>query len=444
MSEKTNKVYGVSELTREVKALLERSYAQIWLHGEIAEFTAQSSTGHVYMTIKDEKSQIRAVFFHGARNCQGQGLAIGSEVEICGRLTVYEAGGNYQILVLNIRPVGMGDLRQKFEAMRERLRAEGLFDQERKRPIPAFPNCVGVVTSRDGAALQDFLKVLGRRHSGMRVRIFPTVVQGKEAAPRIANAINYVNRYSLCDVLVVTRGGGSLEDLWPFNEEVVARAIAASNIPVISAVGHERDFSICDFVADFRCATPSVAAEQVVEAKDRLLDRVSNAHQRLRSALLYKVSELHRRYDAAAGSPCLKRPEEILNNRRQHLDMLVQRLGGILPRRAEQSSHRLEVAVHRLRSSLPGILSQGRYRVENAKGRLSMSGGSITMRFHERLERASRVLSALGPRNVLSRGYSIMLNEAGHAVKCPGDVTDGEQVRALLYQGELKVVVDKE
>lgn len=441
MSENMVKVYGVSELTVAIRRLLEGGFATIWVRGELSEFNAHSASGHVYMTLKDKEAQIRAVFFRGARNCVALGLAVGSEVEVQGRLTVYAPQGSYQIQVDYIRPVGMGGLRQQFEAMRARLQAEGLFAPERKRPIPAFPRCVGVITSRDGAALQDFLNVLARRHSGLHVRIFPTLVQGHDAAMRIASAIAYVNKYSLCDVIVVTRGGGSLEDLWAFNEEPVARAIAASSIPVISAVGHERDFTICDYVADFRCATPSVAAEQVIKAKRELLERVSNAYRRLRDLICFRLSEARRRYEALSGSVCMRRPQDILNTRRQQLDMLTQRLGQTLPRRAELASQRLTAARQRLGAALPRLSERSHVRLDALVRRLEVAGTSLTQRFRRRLERASGVLLALGPRNVLNRGYSVLLTEEGHAVRDSSEVTGGQRLHALLGKGEIDVNV---
>ena len=457
------KVYTVSDLTRAVKSVLEGHFVgQVCVHGEIGEFTAHSS-GHVYMTLKDQRSKLKVVYFGGARICVNMGLQTGAEVEVGGRVTVYEPDGNYQLQAFWVRPVGVGALVQQFEMMRERLRAEGLFDVDRKRPLPPMPRIVGVLTSREGAAIRDFLNVISRRHSGVHVRIIPVPVQGKDAAPRIAKALEYANANRICDVIVLTRGGGSLEDLWAFNEEVLARAVAASEIPVISAIGHERDFSICDFVADFRCATPSVAAEQVIAEKVRLQEQVVNALRRLTSALGTKLAEMRRRYDICASRPCLNNPWEIVNPRHQQLDMLRQRLATSLPQLSTGAARRLEILQSRLVSMLPGriqvyrqrfeglsqrlkailphLLEAGRQRHCFAEAQLSALAPRMTQMAHERLARAQSMLVALGPKNVLERGYSILRRENGQVVRRKGDVTSGENLNAMLAEGDLRVVV---
>ena len=443
ISGEKGKIYGVSELTLELKRVLEGNFHGITVRGEINEYTPHRDSRHVYMSIKDARAQLAVVFFNGVQICQGYSLGIGSEVEIEGRLTIYEPQGRYQLVATAIRPLGMGGLRLQFEQMKEKLRAMGLFDMERKKPVPKFPKCIGVVTSRDGAALKDFLNVLGRRHSGVHVRIFPVVVQGKEAAASIVNAIRYINAYRLCDVIVVTRGGGSLEDLWPFNEEQLALAVAESELPVISAVGHERDYSICDFVADYRCATPSVAAEQVIEAKERLMEYVSNAHRRLQHALAFRLADAKRRLEVATASQFLKHPEDILNVKRQRLDILRQRLAGVLPYRAQTGRQRLNLLMQRLTAILPRLAEFRRQRFSNALARFMRQAEQPLVRFQERLERSRKVLVALGPNNVLSRGYSILLKSNGQAVRSPADVANGECLRGLLGQGEIKLKADE-
>lgn len=441
MSENKPRIYGVSELTREVKGLLESNFRGIWVRGEISEYNAQSGSGHVYLSLKDASSQIRVVYFRGAANCRGMGLGVGSEVEVFGRITVYEPQGAYQIQAETVRPVGMGSLRQQFEEMKARLRAEGLFDSDRKRQIPPFPNCVGVITSRDGAALQDFLNVLSRRHSGMNIRILPTVVQGKDAAGRMAAAIAYANQQKLCDVIVLTRGGGSLEDLWPFNEEVLARAIAASEIPLISAVGHERDFSISDFVADMRCATPSVAAEQVIAAKAQLMDRIDNYSKRLDNVMRYRLLEARRRFDQAISSPLMRNPQDLVNRAQQRVDMLTQRLAAQVPNRIAMANQRLANATNRLMSILPMMEANARHKLELLEGRLNAVSRAITQPRKERLARANYGLSALSPKNVLKRGYSIVFNEKEKAVRKPSDVRNGEHISAMLAEGRVSAIV---
>ena len=414
-------IYGVSELTRQIKQVLGQAFPSFWLRGEISEFKINTQSGHVYFTMKDSGAQIAAVFFRGGRVFQELRLAVGVEVDVSGQLTVYEPHGNYQVMVSSVRVHGLGDLHLRFEEMKQRLQAEGLFDPQRKRPIPPMPTCVGIVTSRDGAALQDFLNVLNRRFSGMRVRIAPTLVQGNDAARQIAAAVAYLNSTAACDVIVVTRGGGGMEDLWPFNEETVARAVAASAIPVISAVGHERDFTICDFAADHRSATPSVAAEQVVEAKARLHERVVHARQRLRNALLLRLADLRRRQAHAAACPFFNHPEELLDRRVQQLDHLMLRLAHTLPRRAEQAALRVQAASNRLGRTMPATLQTSQARLENVR----------------------RALQALNPTAVLTRGYSILLTANGRAVRSTADTSVDAGLLALLGTGKLNVNVTK-
>ena len=460
------KVYTVSDLTRAVKSVLEGHFTgQVCVHGEIGEFTAHGS-GHVYMTLKDHRSRLKVVYFGGARVCVNMGLKTGTEVEVGGRVTLYEPDGAYQLQAFWVRPVGMGALVQQYEMLKERLRAEGLFDMDRKRPLPPMPRIVGVLTSREGAAIRDFLNGISRRHSGLHIRVIPVPVQGKDAAPRIANALEYANANRIADVLVLTRGGGSLEDLWAFNEEVLARAVAASEIPVISAIGHDRDYTICDFVADFRCSTPSFAAEQVIAEKVRLQDQVLNAQRRLLSAFGGKLSELRRRYDVCASRPCLNNPWEVVNVRRQQLDMLSHRLGASLPQLSGEASRRLELLqnrlqgmlpariqlfhqryegiVKRLQAVLPHLLDMGGQRFHYAESQLMALGGRLAVSSRERLARANGMLAALGPKNVLERGYSILRRGKGQVVRRQSDVSAGERVEAMLADGVLTLKVQAE
>lgn len=412
-------IFGVSQLTREIKRVLGQAFPPFWLRGEISECKINSHSGHVYFSLKDSGAQISAVYFRGGRIFQDQGLRTGIEVDLHGHLSVYEPQGNYQIIVDRIQARGLGDLHRRFEEMRLRLQNEGLFDQQRKRPIPAMPNCVGVITSRDGAALQDFLNVLHRRFSGMRVRITPTLVQGSDAARQIAAAVAYLNATNACEVIVITRGGGSLEDLWPFNEEIVARAVAASTIPVISAVGHERDFTICDFVADHRCATPSVAAEQVIDTKARLHQQVQYSSQRMRQALLLQLSDLRRRQARASACAFFQKPEELIHRRAQQLDHLQLRLGQTLPRKAAMMAQRAQVAQQRLAGVMPYLTRAQKARLDNAV----------------------RALQALNPTAVLSRGYSILLTRQQQAVRNSNEISLHEDLTALLGKGRLNVKV---
>ena len=389
-------VWTVSELNRLVRDVLEQGVRPFWLKGEVSNLTIHRS-GHVYLTLKDAQSQVSAVFFRGAEAARQANLQAGMEVEVQGRLTVYEPRGQYQVLVQSLRAGGLGELQRQFEQMRERLRAEGLFDPDRKRPIPELPRCVGVVTSPQGAALRDFLRVVGRRFGGLHVRVAPVAVQGKDSARQIAAAIQALNDMRACDVIVLTRGGGSLEDLWPFNEEVVARAISASELPVISAVGHERDVTIGDLVADLRVATPSAAAELVVRAKAELTEALQTRVRRLESAMRLRLAALRRRLERAAGHPILREPRSVVRRYQQRIDELALRLG-------------------------------------TAQSRV------LALR-RAQLDRAADRLRALNPKAVLERGYSILFAADGQAVRSAASAPEGTALRGVLARGELDVRV---
>ena len=392
------RVWSVSELNRLVKDLLEQSVEAFWLRGEIGDITIHRS-GHVYFTLKDARSQLPAVMFRGAETARQLDLRTGMEIDVYGRLTVYEPRGAYQVLVQLIRPKGIGDLQKRFEELKARLRAEGLFDDERKRPLPLLPRCVGLVTSPEGAAIRDFLRLLDRRFAGVHVRLVPVPVQGVEAAAQIAAAIRFLNDTQACDVIVATRGGGSLEDLWAFNEEVVARAVAGSAIPVVSAVGHERDFTICDFAADRRAPTPSAAAELVIGAKAEMLERIHVSRSRLRQALALRVARLQERLQRTLAKRVLHEPAAAVRVYHQRVDEISARLTAGLQRHAERS----------------------RSRVQNLRDRLE----------------------ALDPRRVLARGYAILVDATGRAIRRAEETAPGAALTGLLHDGELGLRVQR-
>jgi len=394
----TPRVWTVSELNRLLKELLESSLEPFWLRGEIGDITLHRS-GHVYFTLKDAGSQVPAVMFRGVETARRLELRTGVEIEVYGHLTVYEPRGAYQVLVQLVRPKGIGDLQKRFEELKARLRAEGLFDAERKRPIPVLPRCVGLVTSPEGAAMRDFLRLLNRRCGGMHVRLVPVPVQGPDAAGQVAAALRFLNESQACDVIVVTRGGGSLEDLWAFNEEVLARAVAASVIPVISAVGHERDYTICDFAADLRAPTPSAAAEVVIGAKADLLERVQVCRGRLQQGLDLRLARSRERLQRLLARPVLHEPAAAVRVYHQRVDELSTRLAAALRRHSERT----------------------RSRIESLRDRLA----------------------ALDPRQVLGRGYAILVDAEGHALRRAGDTAPGAALTALLHEGELGVRVER-
>lgn len=391
------KIWTVSELNRLVKDVLEQTFYPFWLQGEVSNCTIHRS-GHVYFTLKDAASQLSVVYFRGAAQAQALGLRDGQQVEVHGRLTVYEPRGQYQLVIDQLRSKGVGLLQQKFEELKKKLREEGLFDAERKRPIPALPACIGVVSSPSGAAIRDFLQIIGRRFANVRVRLYPAAVQGERAAAEIVAGIRFFNETRSCDVIVVTRGGGSLEDLWPFNEEAVARAVAASELPVISAVGHEVDYTICDYVADLRAPTPSAAAELVVAKKAELQERVAHLGQRLRGAVSLRLSEWRRRLERAARSPVFQEPRHVVRTAQQRVDELVARA----------------------QRALEGTAALNRARLAQLTGRLG----------------------ALNPHAVLARGYAVLLDgRTGQAVTAAADTALGTRLRGIVARGALDLTV---
>ena len=290
-------IYKVNELTSSVKIILEDSFPNIWVEGEVSNFRNPSSAGHFYFTLKDSRSEIRCVFFKSHNEKIKFELKDGMHVIVCGRVSIYEKRGEYQLNVTKMEPKGIGALQLAFEQLKERLFKEGLFDESRKKSIPMVPNRIGIVTSPTGAAIRDMLHVLKRRFPNVEIIINPVKVQGDGAKEEIAEAIEDFNKLINIDVLIVARGGGSLEDLWAFNEEIVARAIYNSKVPVISAVGHEIDWTISDFVADLRVPTPSVAAETVIVSKNELIDRLDDIESRLKAAPLNIIKEYSQRLD---------------------------------------------------------------------------------------------------------------------------------------------------
>lgn len=431
-------IYSVSELNTEFKLLLESTYRSIWVEGEISNFT-QPGSGHFYFSLKDSESQIRAVMWKSNQRILKWRPKNGMKVMVSGRISVYEPRGEYQIDVLQIVPHGKGDLAAAFEQLKEKLQAEGLFDPKRKRPIPMLPKKIGIVTSRSGAAIRDMLQILNRRYANLSILLFPAVVQGEEAAPSIVEGIRALNRHPDIDVLIVGRGGGSLEDLWPFNEEAVARAIAASRIPVISAVGHETDTTISDFVADLRAPTPSAAAELVIGKKSELAEKVHQLGRRVlaqvRNLLLhYKhVARALAEHRALAGIP------QKLRTYQQTMDDFDLRLKGGLERAHQQRVRRHLLAGQKLNPS------QLRHLIEVKKSNLAGFGAGIMRAMQkqassgkEELANLAGKLDSLSPLAVLERGYSIASRENGTILKECEQAAPGDPIRVRLHRGALK------
>ncbi len=390
-------VFSVSDVNAMVRDALEGSFLPFWISGETGNLTIHRS-GHVYLTLKDASSQIKTVYFNGASVCRNLGLREGMKIEAYGRLTVYAPRGEYQFSIKNIRPFGLGELQMRFEELKQRLAAEGMFDSARKKPIPFLPQRIGVISSPSGAALKDFIRIVRSRFAGLHIKVCPAAVQGAGAEQKLARAVRFFNRTDCVDVIVLTRGGGSLEDLWPFNEEVLARAIAESHIPVISAVGHEIDFTIADFAADLRAPTPSGAAEMLIPEEAAILHDLESCRIRMRSALSLYAERAQSRLDSVCRSRAFLDLGYQLDERSQRIDMLMSDADSLLTAAAERAQLRLD--------------------------------------------HAKSMMKACSPYGVLNRGYAILTNDAGQAVRMPDDVAQGEHLSARLAKGKIRVTVD--
>ena len=443
----------VSELTESVRKAIESRFNAVWVEGEISNFKAHSS-GHWYFTIKDEGAQLRAKCFRSANSRIRFRPKDGLHVRARGRLTVYEARGEYELIVEALDPVGAGALQIAFEQLRDRLQAEGLFAAERKRPLPVFPGRVGVVTSRTGAAIRDILNVIGRRTQTVHVLFSPARVQGDAAGSDIARAIRLINDYhqralrdgrtkDLVDVLIVGRGGGSTEDLWAFNQEEVARAICASTIPVISAVGHETDFTIADFVADQRAATPSAAAELVAAREDQICSALAQMEQSLARLMRYRVvtartrvqqHALSQAFDEVRGK--LRNASATTNTARHRLEILI-----------SQSLRAARLRNDALSASLAP--AQLRARLAEAQVRFDSAYTSCNVAIEQQLEDAKNrlglavaSLDALSPLAVLQRGFAVAQKQDGSLLRDAKQVETGEAIKVRLARGRLGARVE--
>lgn len=405
---------SVTELTRRIRTLIEGEFRAVCVEGELSNVRRPAS-GHCYFTLKDEAAQIRGVIWRSGMAAMPVLPRDGLKVRVWGDLTVYERDGSYQIAVRRLEEAGKGSLQAQFEALKKALGAEGLLDAARKRPLPMLPQHIGIVTSPTGAAIRDILTVLGRRFPNLHVVLAPARVQGEGAAAEVAAALDLLNARGGLDVIIVGRGGGSLEDLWCFNEEPVARAVARSAVPVISAVGHETDFTICDFVADLRAPTPSAAAELVVGRKEEFVEALTQARRALARALRQAWLEARQRFTAAAGSYVFREPGAAAKVYRQRVERL-----------AMQSRLLLERG-----------LRDTQQRVDDLGVRLQHSVQLRAATRAERLRSLGRQLAAYNPQGVLNRGYSIARRADGRILRSHGDVTPGERIVTRLACGSI-------
>jgi len=476
-------VFTVSRLNREARMLLERGFGVVWVEGELSNFS-QPSSGHWYFSLKDRDAQLRCAMFRLKNAGLGFTPKAGQQVLARGRISLYEPRGDYQLIVEHLEEAGIGALRREFERLKEKLAAEGLFDVKRKRNLPRFPHRIGVVTSPSGAAIRDVLHILARRFPPAAVLIYPTPVQGAVAAPAIVEALETASARAECDVLIVARGGGSLEDLWSFNDERVARAIYASSIPVVSGIGHEIDFTIADFVADARAPTPSGAAELVTPDRTACLEALARTAERMSACIRRELRSVTTRLDGTLRRLMLVHPGVRLVQRAQKLDELEQRLTGAVRREIRTIATRMNSAVQRLNLAHPGMrvvqqvqrlddleqrlanaartsvhsnrnrvsdvfarlvqhspehmVREYRLRHEALDSRLHHAWKECCSRKEHRLSLAVKTLNTASPLATLERGFAIVTRPDGTLVRDTQSVEIGDEIETRLARGKLK------
>ena len=435
------RAFTVSELTERVQGVLETDFFDVWVEGEVSNLRFAPS-GHWYFSLKDDHAQLRAVVWKTATRLIRFRPKDGMKVVVRGGLRIYAPRGEYQLSVEVLEPLGKGSLQQAFEELKEKLEKEGLFDPARKRPLPRLPRCVGVVTSPTGAVIQDIVRVVSRRYANLEILIYPARVQGEEAAAEIVQGIRALNRLKGLDVIIVARGGGSLEDLWPFNEERVARALAASKVPTISAVGHETDYTIADFVADLRAPTPSAAAEHVIQAKHEIGAGIDALARRQHAAMSLRLTRIRSRVASLASHRVFEAERGRLRNQAQRVDELLRRGETGLRRRLERARDRVRGQGQRVEAfRWDRQLAERRERVVRQAERLRGLAAAAVEAGRGRLSRLAGKLDSLSPLAVLSRGYALVWNEEGRLVRQPDEVRVGEALRIRVSGGALGAVV---
>jgi len=439
-------VYSVGELNRSVRLLIEREFPEVWVEGEVSNLRLQSS-GHCYFTLKDGDAQLACVMFRAQASRLREPLVDGMQLQVCGELSLYEARGQFQMIVRRVQGQGAGLLHAKFEALKRKLEREGLFDSQRKKPLPRFPVRVGLVTSASGAAIRDMLQVLRRRAPWISVLLAPARVQGEGASDDLIRGLRWLDDAEAMglppvDLIILGRGGGSLEDLWPFNEEAVARAIVDCRLPVVSAVGHEIDFTISDFVADLRAPTPSAAAELVAPDRLQLLEEIRVRRTRLSRALQHRMERERLRLDRLSSERLRREPVRRLEENRQRLDLVMDRVEGGLDFQMQRSRERLRGLRQRLKAQAPANrLREARERILQARTSLDGAVRRALEKKAEKLARQTGMLRLLGPQRVLERGYSLTLDAEHRLVSSVEGLKQRQALQVRLKDGTIRVGV---
>ena len=430
----------VSQLNRQVKSLLENSFLNIRVQGELSNF-AKPSSGHWYFTLKDKNAQIRCAMFKGSNRHINFNPKEGDEVIVQAKVSLYEGRGDYQLICQSMEEAGSGRLQLAFEQLKAKLLKEGLFDSSYKKPIPPLIQHLAVITSPSGAAIHDVLSVLKRRFPGLKVSIFPSMVQGNEASDSVIRALDLAQKFNQCDAILITRGGGSLEDLWPFNEEKLARAVFKSKIPIISAIGHEVDFSICDLVADYRAATPSAAAEFLSPDQDSLKITIDRLQQRLYNQARNNISQYRNKCHAIASR--LRSPEQHLKLQNARLENIRQRLSRPIQITLNQHQQNLKLLNHRVNSTNPEIkISQHLDKVSALKHRMFQLIDQIKAEKQQHLHARIDRLNTVNPLATLSRGYSITRSDKAQIVSSSDQLKAGDRISNQLNKGTVHSIVE--
>ena len=437
------RIWTVRDLVSTVRTHIEREYGDVWVEGEISNFRAHDS-GHLYFTLKDQNAQIRAVMFRSSARLLRFRPDDGMQIVLRGRVTIYEDRGELQISAEYLEPKGAGALQVAFEQLKAKLEAEGLFDSSRKKAIPVLPSRIGIVSSPQAAALRDILNILRRRHHSANILIFPAQVQGEAAALEVSAGVRYFNKARNVDVIIVARGGGSAEDLAAFNHEGLARAVASSEIPIISAVGHETDFTIIDFVADRRAETPSAAAELVIRSRQEVEEQAEGLQQRLVRAIRYRLLMGRQVLTELAQHGAFARMMDAINQRQQKLDDLQYRLDRAERQILERNRRRSESASAAVRHyDLQRILASIRKELEAQAGTMVAAMRTSLLRSQSRLDQLASQLQALSPVAILERGYALVFDSRGNLLKNAAQVKVGDEISARLAKGSVTATVKK-
>ncbi len=432
------KVWTVRALVSQIRMQVEKMHFSVWVEGEISNCRPAAS-GHLYFTLKDGEAQLPVVLFRRQAQLLAAKPKDGDAVEVRGRISVYESRGQLQLIAETMELRGAGALELAFKRLKLKLKAEGLFEEDRKRPLPSFPKCIGIVSSPSGAVIRDIMHVVRRRHARLNLLLYPAAMQGAACAGSVAAGVRWFNQHpNLVDVIILARGGGSIEDLAGFNDEALARAIAASELPVVSAIGHETDFTIADFVADLRAPTPSAAAELVTAAQHRIEERVYSLERRVHRAVQFQMMKARQRYARLSAESVLVRLRDAVSRRDQRIDELRMRLESAIARRTRTPHQRLAILTERLRRQDPTVrIAVAQRRLERATQTLGRLRSTLITVRTSRLDRATGRLHALSPLAVLSRGYALVYSEDGVLLRDADEVAAGQQIRARLAKGSL-------